>query len=402
MNGWRAGGMRRVHGSGVSCVIRGVSGALAGSSSEVSDGDATLGWPWDSADRVFGPYGTVTYSVTSGLPAGATPNVAANVITISTTTATLLGSYPFTISGTDGTMTHTVPATLVVTAVPTSTSLTSSVNPTVFSQATTLTATVSGANGGTPTGSVTFKDGTITLGTMSLNSGTATLSISTLAVGSHSLTASYGGSASYRASTSPAVAQAVNQASTTTNLTSSNNPTVFGQAPTLTATVSGANGGTPTGNVTFKDGTITLGTVSLNSGTATLSISTLAVGSHSLTASYGGSASYRASTSPAVAQAVNQASTTTNLTSSKNPQRRGMAVTFTATVRAVAPGAGTPTGTVAFFDGTTQIGTGTLSSGRATYQTKALAVGTHSITAKYAGSSNYVLSASVVLSQVIQ
>jgi hypothetical protein len=30
MNGWRAGGMCRVHGSGVSCVIRGVSGALAG------------------------------------------------------------------------------------------------------------------------------------------------------------------------------------------------------------------------------------------------------------------------------------------------------------------------------------------------------------------------------------
>ena len=31
MNGWRAGGMRRVPGSGVSRVIRGVSGALAGS-----------------------------------------------------------------------------------------------------------------------------------------------------------------------------------------------------------------------------------------------------------------------------------------------------------------------------------------------------------------------------------
>ena len=56
MNGWHAGGMRRVHDFGVSCLIRGVSGALAGSSSEVSDGDVTLGWPWDSADRVFGPY----------------------------------------------------------------------------------------------------------------------------------------------------------------------------------------------------------------------------------------------------------------------------------------------------------------------------------------------------------
>ena len=31
MNGWRAGGMCRVHDFGVSCLIRGVSGALAGS-----------------------------------------------------------------------------------------------------------------------------------------------------------------------------------------------------------------------------------------------------------------------------------------------------------------------------------------------------------------------------------
>ena len=31
MNGWRAGGMRRVHDFGVSCLIRGVSGTLADS-----------------------------------------------------------------------------------------------------------------------------------------------------------------------------------------------------------------------------------------------------------------------------------------------------------------------------------------------------------------------------------
>ena len=43
MNGWHAGAMRRVHGFGVSCLIRGVSGTLADSSSEVSDGDVTLG-----------------------------------------------------------------------------------------------------------------------------------------------------------------------------------------------------------------------------------------------------------------------------------------------------------------------------------------------------------------------
>ena len=63
MSGWRAGGMRRVHDFGVSCLIRGVSGTLVGSSSEVSDGDATLGWPWDAADRVFGPYDVIFFAI---------------------------------------------------------------------------------------------------------------------------------------------------------------------------------------------------------------------------------------------------------------------------------------------------------------------------------------------------
>ena len=32
---------------------------------EVSDGDVTLGWPWDSADRVFGPYGSRHFDIGS-------------------------------------------------------------------------------------------------------------------------------------------------------------------------------------------------------------------------------------------------------------------------------------------------------------------------------------------------
>ena len=55
---------------------------------------------------------------------------------------------------------------------------------------------------------------------------------------------------------------------------------------------------------------------------------------------------------------VSQTSTTTSLTSSANPSVFGQSVTFTATVAAVSPGSGTPTGTVNFLDGTTTIGTG--------------------------------------------
>ena len=46
------------------------------------------------------------------------------------------------------------------------------------------------------------------------------------------------------------------------------NPSVFGQAVTLTATVSAVvpASGTPTGSVTFLDGSITLGTATLSTG----------------------------------------------------------------------------------------------------------------------------------------
>ena len=84
---------------------------------------------------------------------------------------------------------------------------------------------------------------------------------------------------------------------------------------TFTATVTAASpgSGTPTGSVTFYDGTTILGTGSLRgSGTATFTTSSLAVGTHAITAVYGGDANFTTSTSSAVNQGVNQATTTTH------------------------------------------------------------------------------------------
>src|SRR5207249_12223372 len=53
----------------------------------------------------------------------------------------------------------------------------------------------------------------------------------------------------------------------------------------------------------------------------------------------------------------------------RSPSVYGQSVTFTATVTATAPGAGTPTGTATFKDGLTTIGTGTLAGGSATFST---------------------------------
>lgn len=69
-----------------------------------------------TASPLNGWRNTVTYSVTGGLPSGASASVSGNVITISTTSAAPGGSYNFTISGTDGSLTHTTSATLVVSA----------------------------------------------------------------------------------------------------------------------------------------------------------------------------------------------------------------------------------------------------------------------------------------------
>ncbi|WP_240510037.1 Ig-like domain-containing protein, partial [Streptomyces malaysiense] len=82
---------------------------------------------------------------------------------------------------------------------------------------------------------------------------------------------------------------------------------------------------------------------------------------------------------------MTQAATTTGLTSAPDPSVFGEAKTLTATVAAVPPGSGTPTGSVDFFDGATLLGTGTLSGGTATLTTSALSVGTHLLTAVYSG-----------------
>ena len=181
--------------------------------------------------------------------------------------------------------------TQIVNKAATTTTLVSSVNPSAFGQSVTFTATLSSAFGAAiPNGeTVTFKDGATALGTATVNSGVATFAISTLIVGTHPITAVYGGDANFLTSTSaPVLNQVVTKPGTTTTLTSSPNPSAFGQAVTFTATVSSAFGTVPAGEiVTFKDGAITLGTGMLNgSGMATFTISTLTVGNHPITAVY--------------------------------------------------------------------------------------------------------------------
>src|SRR5207249_7128660 len=105
-------------------------------------------------------------------------------------------------------------------------------------------------------------------------------------------------------STSPNFIQTVNKASTSTAVTSSLNPSIFGQSVTFTATISvtAPGSGTPTGSVNFQAGGTTItgcGTAALNgSAQATCATSSLAVGNDTITAIYSCNANCNTSTSP--------------------------------------------------------------------------------------------------------
>jgi hypothetical protein len=184
---------------------------------------------------------------------------------------------------------------------------------------------------------------------------------------------------------------------TSTTLTSSQNPTNYGQSVTFTATVSAASG-TPTGTVIFYDGSTSLGSVTLAGGSASLSTSNLTAGSHPIIAKYQGTSLYAASASPVLTQVVNGVSTSTSLVSSLNPSNYGQEVTFTASVTS---SSGKPTGTVIFYDGSTALGSVTLAKGSASLSTSSLGAGPHSMTAAYQGTSKFAASTSAVLNQIV-
>jgi hypothetical protein len=168
----------------------------------------------------------------------------------------------------------------------------------------TLTATVTvPAGSGTPTGQVTFNGAGTPAPVVTLNgSGEAIFTSSTLAIGTYSVTAVYSGDATDLGSSSQAVTFTVNGFASQTTISASATQVNTGQPLTLTATVTGAAGSaTPTGQVTFAGAGSPTPVMALNgSGVATFTSSTLAAGAYSVTANYGGDATYNPSQSQPV------------------------------------------------------------------------------------------------------
>jgi uncharacterized repeat protein (TIGR01451 family) len=277
----------------------------------------------------------------------------------------------------------------------------------VYGQPVTLEATVLNTQTApTPAGNVTFFDGATKVGSAAVGAGgVATLTVSTLGAGKHALTASFSDPAgNFVSSGSPAAESlTITKASTTTALATTTTTAVFGQAVTFTATVAAVapSIATPTGSVTFRDGNTTLATVSLSGGAASWTTSKLAVGGHTITATYNGTYSFTASGPATTAVSVSPDATTAVVTSSVASPVYGQAVTLKATVKAAAPGAGTPTGMVSFYDGATLLGSATLSNGMASLKTTALSVGANSITVVYSGDGNFLGTTSAALAVTV-
>jgi hypothetical protein len=102
---------------------------------------------------------------------------------------------------------------------------------------------------------------------------------------------------------------------------------------------------------------------------------------------------------------LNTSASATSLKSSAPNSTTGQAVTFTATITGTTVRGATyptPTGTMTFFDGSTQLGQPVaISSGSAAITISTLAAGTHSITANYSGDANYVPTISAAVQQVV-
>jgi len=274
----------------------------------------------------------------------------------------------------------------------------------VYGQSVTLTAEVSAGNGsGTPGGSVDFFSGDTLVGTATISGGSAILNTTLLPVGNDAVTARYKGDSQFGPSTSAPTSVTVTQASTTTTLNVNPTTSVKGQSVTLTTTVTAVapGGGSPTGSVEYFNGGTSLGTAPIIDGTSTFTTTALIVGNNTITAVYQGSDGYATSTASAVIATVNQATTTTTLTTSPNPSSVGQETTLTATIAAVSPGSGNATGTVEFYNGATLLGTATLTAGVATFNTSALPLGTSTLTAKYLGDTNYLASESSAVNQSV-
>ena len=185
---------------------------------------------------------------------------------------------------------------------------------------------------------VDASNGNAVLGTAPVDpaTGNASVQASSLGQGTHTIQANYNPPANTYTTNFAQVAQGVNAASTTVAVSSSLNPSVFGQPVTFTVIAATAqpSTATPTGTVTVSIDGSPVATIALQAGQSTFTTSAVATGSHTITASYTpDTADFTGSSTgtPVLQQVVTPAPTLASVSASANPTPFVHPVTLTAT-----------------------------------------------------------------------
>jgi hypothetical protein len=332
---------------------------------------------------------------------GATGTFANGTNTTTTTTATggIATATLFTADGTTGTFIVTAATTGVTTPASFSETIAGkpspvvtvsyapSTTPVTYGQSITLKATLtpSTLGGNNVSGTVAFYDngGTTAVASGPVSNGTATATTAIVpSAGTHSYTAVYSGDTNFSTSTSPAPATlTVNKLGITAAANSISIPYGTSPIPTITGTLSGILPADAI-NVTpaFTSTATSLSPPGAYPISATLSGS--ASGNYSVTSTSGTVTVTQAPTSGVVA------------TTAVGSPGVGTAITITDTVTSSINPATIPAGNVNFYDGGTSgtlLATRTLGgSGVATLSISTLALGVHTITAVYAGNTDFL------------
>jgi virginiamycin B lyase len=163
-----------------------------------------------------------------------------------------------------------------------------------------------------------------------------------------------------------------------------------GSSVTYSSTVAPTWGSqTPTGTVTFSVGSTGLCIATLSAGDGSCSATNAPVGTDTVTATYSGDSTFPSSSGTTSLTVL--APTTTAPSVSPTSTNVGSSVSYSATV-APASISGTPTGTVRFGVGSTDLCTATLSAGIGSCSATNAPIGTDVVTATYSGDSIFASS----------
>lgn len=274
----------------------------------------------------------------------------------------------------------------------------------VYPGAANATACITSAGNTAATGSVRIFDGASLLNTQTAQgNGCAYWYISPgLSAGAHSLVAVYSGDTNNSGGPSAPITVIVDPVPVNMSVSCWNPSFAYGADYQCTVNAS-SNAGEAQGNITYSvDGGSAM-RVPLNGGSVQFSVVKPTVGTHQVVASYSQQTNYAAAGAQTESFSVTPASVNIALIPSTYYTTAGMNLTLVSSVNSPSAGPPNATGVVAFYDGSTLLGSVPVdSSGQASYATVNLAVGSHTITATYAGGTNYASGSSTATITVAQ